>query len=268
VREVGRDKVDAVLLVPPGVEPHEYEPTPADIVRINQADVFIYTDDAMEPWVARLLPGITNQNLLIAEAGHGAMFLNDANEAGHAGAGEMRGDLDPHIWLDFDNDRTIVDNVADELATADEENKDFYLGNVETLKARLADLDLRYAEGLKGCRLKSIIYGGHFAFGYLAKRYGLEHVSPYRGFSPNAEPTPKAIAELIGTMRSSGAKVIYYEELIDPRVARVIAEETGAEQVLLSAAHNVTADELQKGVTFLEIMEDNLVKLRKGLECP
>ena len=112
-----------------------------------------------------------------------------------------------------------------------------------------------------------IIYGGHFAFGYFAKRYGLTHESPYPGFSPNAEPSPKAIAELISKMRASGQKYIYYEELIEPKVARIIAEETGATLELLHGAHNVSKKELKSGITFLDIMEDNLQKLKVGLEC-
>jgi zinc transport system substrate-binding protein len=95
----------------------------------------------------------------------------------------------------------------------------------------------------------------------------LEHDSPYEGFSPNAEPSPKAIAELIKKLKGSGIKYIYYEELLDPKVARTISQETGAKLELLHGAHNVSKDELKSGVTYISIMEDNLKKLKVGLEC-
>ena len=114
---------------------------------------------------------------------------------------------------------------------------------------------------------KKIIYGGHFAFGYFAKRYGLGYESPYEGFSPNAEPSPKAIVELIKKMKSSQIKYIYYEELIDPKVARTISQAAGAKLELLHGAHNISKSELENGVTFIYIMNKNLEKLKEGLEC-
>jgi zinc transport system substrate-binding protein len=105
------------------------------------------------------------------------------------------------------------------------------------------------------------------AFGYLARRDGLKFVSPYAGFSPDAEPSPRAVAELITEMKKLGVKHIYFEELVDPKVARMMGEEAGARPELLDAAHNISADELAQGVTFFAIMEENLKKLREGLQC-
>jgi zinc transport system substrate-binding protein len=118
---------------------------------------------------------------------------------------------------------------------------------------------------LEKCKSRTIIYGGHFAFGYFARRYGLEYLSPYAGFSPNAEPTPRKIAELIETLKKTGSSCIYYEELLEPRVARIIAENTGAKLLLLHGAHNISRDELDQGVTYLEIMQGNLERLKLGL---
>ncbi len=112
---------------------------------------------------------------------------------------------------------------------------------------------------------RTIVYGGHFAFGYFARRYGLTHVSPYTGFSPDAEPTPRKIAELIDRIRELGTSTVYFEELVDPKVAEVIADATDAEMLLLHGAHNVTAAELEAGVSYLDIMQENLEKLKKGL---
>jgi len=292
VRQIGQDKVHVSLLLPPGVESHTFEPTPQDVVKINKADVFIYTGKYMEPWVEDLLKGVSSKNLTVVDASFGVALMEDVDhdedkdhheaehdegregdeeEHGHE-VGEERehhhhGGKDPHIWTDLANDQIMVDTIAKVLAEKDPANSAFYLNNAHGYKAKLADLDRRFKEALSTAKYKKIIYGGHFAFGYFAKRYGLEHDSPYDGFSPNAEPSPKAIAELINKLKRSGMKYIYYEELLDPKVARIIAQETGAKLELLHGAHNVSKDELKSGVTFLGLMEENLKKLRVGLEC-
>ena len=172
---------------------------------------------------------------------------------------------DPHIWLDPINALKMVDNIVSGLAQADPKNADFYKSNAELYKQKLRALDSKLVEMFTQAQSKKIIYAGHFAFGYFAKRYGLEHVSPYRGFAPDAEPTPQRIAELIKTVNESNTKVIYYEELVDPKVAKVISEQTGAKMLLLHGAHNISKEDLSGGITYLEIMEDNLQKLLEGL---
>ncbi|MFA4989071.1 MAG: metal ABC transporter substrate-binding protein [Candidatus Omnitrophota bacterium] len=272
-RQVGGEKVNVFLLLPPGVEAHAFEPKPQDVVRINKADVFIYTGRYMEPWVEDLLKGVSNKGLVVVDSSRGIDLMDerDHDEDDHdeeeEGGHHHHGGKDPHIWLDLANAQIMVDNIAGALAEKDPANKDFYLENAREYKTKLADLDRRFKETLATAKHKTIIYGGHFAFGYFARRYGLEYDSPYEGFSPNAEPSPRAIAELIDKLNVSGIKYIYYEELLDPKVARAIAQETGARLELLHGAHNLSKDELKKGVTFLDVMEDNLKKLKAGLEC-
>jgi zinc transport system substrate-binding protein len=259
VRQVGGDRVNVVLLVPPGVEPHTFEPTPSDFVTINSADIFLYTSDAMEPWVERLLPTITNQNLLVVMA---------YNSIRRAVAFEESPGNDPHIWLNFVYDQHIVDDIVNDLISFDENGREGYLDRGRAYKSELAHLHRSYMDGLKQCRLNTIYLGGHSAFQNWAMEYSIVIVSPYKGFAADAEPTPKAIASLIEGIRSSGAKTVFYEELLDPKVARIVEEETGAKITLLSAAHNVTAEEMSQQGTFLKIMEGNLIKLRSALECP
>lgn len=286
-KQIGKDKVNVSLLLPPGVESHTFEPKPADVVRISKADIFIYTGKYMEPWVEDMLKGVSNKNLIVVDTSQGIELMaeGDHDEEGehhkegehHEEAGHHEGEhehghhyqggKDPHIWLDLNNAQVMVDTIAKALAQKDPANSGHYLNNAKEYNAKLANLDARFKSTFSTCKHKTIIYGGHFAFGYFARRYGLEHDSPYDGFSPNAEPTPKAIAELINKLKTSKMKYIYYEELLDPKVSRTIASETGAKLELLHGAHNVSRDELNRGVTFIDIMEDNLKKLRVGLEC-
>lgn len=268
-KQIGGEKVNVSLLLPPGVEPHTFEPKPKDIVKINKSDIFIYTDKYMEPWVEDLLKGIPNKNLKIVNSSAGIEFMseNDEHDEDTEHGGHHHTGKDPHIWLDLANAQIMTDTIAKALYEKNPANKNFYMQNAEKYKARLAALDSRFKETFATAKHKTIIYGGHFAFGYFAKRYGLNYESPYKGFSPNAEPNPKAIGELINKLKTSGIKYIYYEELLDPKVARTISEATGAKLELLHGAHNVSKNELKNGITFIDIMNSNLNKLKEGLQC-
>ncbi|MDP3488078.1 MAG: metal ABC transporter substrate-binding protein, partial [Bacillota bacterium] len=272
VREIAGDKVEVSLLLPPGVESHAYEPSPRDIIDILKAAVFIYTGKFMEPWADKIIQASQGKSLLIVDASQGIELMAEHDDH-EEHDGEPEGDdhshdhggQDPHIWLDPIYALKMVDNIVSGLAQADPKNADLYKSNGELYKHKLRALDSKFVEMFAQSQSKKIIYAGHFAFGYFAKRYGLEHVSPYRGFAPDAEPTPQRIAELIKTVNESNTRVIYYEELVDPKVAKVIADQTGAKMLLLHGAHNVSKEDLSGGITYLEIMEDNLQKLLEGL---
>ncbi len=252
-RQVGGERVTVRLLLPPGIEPHEYEPTPQDILRINQADIFIYTNEYMEPWVAKVLSG-AGRKLLVVDASRGIKFVRN------------RGGVDPHVWLDLANARIMVNNVRDALTARDPANAGFYRQNADKYGQQLSGLDQRYRRELTGCRFNSYIFGGHSAFGYLNRRYGLTDLAAYKGFSPETEPTARDLIQLI--KQAKGAKYVYYEELLSPKTARMIADETGAQLLLLHGAHNLSRQELASGTTFLSIMEHNLSNLKIGLACP
>lgn len=271
-RQIAGDKADVSLLLPPGVEPHSFEPRPGDIVRISKADLFIYTGPQMEPWVEDILKGITNTELTVIHASANIQLAEDdqqdhdlqADPDSHNHEHEHTGQ-DPHIWVDPILAQQIVSTIANGLAATDPANQDFYLANAKTYNEKLSALDAQIRSTLEKCSRKTIVYGGHFAFGYFARRYGLEHLSPYAGFSPNAEPTPKKITEMIETLKKADTSYIYYEELLEPRVAKIIAEGAGAKLLLLHGAHNISKQELDNGVTYLEIMEGNLERLKLGL---
>lgn len=275
-KTIAGDNIDLRLLMPPGTEAHSYEPTPKDLVDIKNADVFIYTSFAMEPWVEKMLKEASPDTLII-NATEGVKYLT-ADEMGlpeHAHEGEDQGNtthteedhegVDPHVWLDPTNASIMAGNVAKGLIQADPEHKALYENNLKAYQAELIALDLDIANTLGKIQNKEVIFAGHFAFGYFAKKYGLAYHSPYEGFSPDAEPSPQNIAAMIDLMKSENQKVVYYEELIDPKIARIIASETKAEMVMLHAAHNVSKDDLKNGLTYIQIMKENLDKLTKGL---
>ncbi|OGW19609.1 MAG: zinc-binding protein [Nitrospirae bacterium GWC2_46_6] len=267
-KNIGVEYADVSLLLPPGVESHSFEPKPDDIVKINKAGVFIYTGKHMEPWAEKILKGIDNKSLIVVDSSNGINLMKEAEEDGHDHKhGKSEQEMDPHIWLDFGNAQKMVDNMLEGFIKADAVNADVYRKNAAQYKALLSALDNKFREGLASCSTKYFIHGGHYAFGYMAGRYGLNYISAYRGFSPDSEPSAKRLAELVKNMKKHNVKHIFYEELVSPRVADTIAKETGAALLQLHAAHNITKKEWDKGVTFAGLMEQTLANLKIGLQC-
>jgi zinc transport system substrate-binding protein len=258
-RIIGGDRVDVSLLLPPGVEAHAFEPKPSDIFKINKADVFVYTGDFMELWAEDILAGINNKKITIVRTGDAVDLLRGGDEG--LGSG-----VDPHIWLDFSNSEKIVDDILLSLIQKDAQNSGFYRQNADKLKKELESLDKDFEIGLLNCRTRTLVYGGHYAFGYLIRKYSLDYLAA-QGLAPDSEPTAQDLARLITELKNNAIKYVFYEELSSPKIAQTISDETGAQLLLLNAAHNITKDDLISGVSFIDIMKENLVNLKIGLEC-
>jgi zinc transport system substrate-binding protein len=261
-KNIGDDKAEVSLLLPPGVEAHSFEPKPSDIVKINEGDIFVYTGKFMEPWAEDVVKGAVNKKLIVVDASRGTKMipgvLHDADEPA--------GSLDPHIWLDFDNAKIMVKNIVQAFQFKDSINKDFYEQKANDYSTQLTELDTSFKKGLATCKGKEIVYGGHYAFGYLAKRYGLKYLSA-QGVSPDAEPTANDLVNLVEQIKKAKIKYVFYEELTSPKIAETIAGETGAKLLLLNAAHNLSRDQLNQGLSFFDILKRDLDNLRVGLEC-
>ena len=271
-RIIGGDRADVSLLLPPGMEPHSFEPKPNDIVRIANAGLFIFTNPAMEPWAARVLSSLGGKAPRTVDASQGIVFAPLAGDDDH-GHGtnhddhhRAAGELDPHIWLDFANAVRMVDSIANGFATADPAGEHGYRQRAEALKTSLADLDRRYREGLSGCASRVLLHGGHFTFGYLARRYGLEYRS-LSGISSESEPSAARMAAMVRQIKSSGARYLFAEELLSTRLSEALAAETGVGVLMLHGAHNVGRDDASRPTGFIHLMDRNLDNLKKGLGC-
>lgn len=293
---VGGDKVSVTMIVPPGVEPHSYEPTPRDMMTIEKADLFIYTSEEMEPWAHKIIENINGDGKVMAisegieeeaheeehahsgeeaheeEHAHGEEEAHEEEHAhGEEEAHEEEGheghnhENDPHIWLDPLKAIHMVENITNELVTLDPENKAYYEANSSKYIEELKVLDQEIRDAVAGFTSTTIYSGGHFAFGHFIERYGLQYESPFEGFAPDAEPSPKRIAALIDAVNNENISVIYYEELVNPRISQVIADETNAQMLMLHAAHNLSKDEFAASVSYLSIMRQNLENLTIGL---
>jgi len=261
-KSIGVDKSDVSLLLPPGVEAHSFEPKPSDIVKINEADVFVYTGKFMEPWAEEIIKGAVNKNLIVVDASQGTKMI----PAVFHDADEPKGSLDPHIWLDFDNAKIMVKNIMQAFQLKDGANKDFYEQKAEDYISKLTELDALYRTALAVCKHKEIVYGGHYAFGYMAKRYGLKYLAA-QGVSPDAEPTANDLVRLVEQIRKDKIRYVFYEELTSPKIAQTISGETKAKMLLLNAAHNVSREQFEQGLSFFDILKKDLENMRIGLEC-
>ena len=265
IRQIAQDKVDVELFLPAGSEPHSYEPSASTLMKIVEADLFVYSSDELEPWVKRLVEGNASESLIVLDASNGITLLEA--DHGHEGEDEDEEELafDPHYWLDPQNMIIMSESIRDALIEIDPENEAFYIENANSYIASLKELDSNWQDLFDRAQLNQIIYGGHFAFGYLSHRFGLEILSPYSGYAPDAEPSAQALAGLMDVLAEKEINVIFYEELIDPRVARIIAEQAKVKIEVLHGAHNLNAEEMQAAWTYVSIMEDNIEKLKEAL---
>jgi zinc transport system substrate-binding protein len=273
-RIIAGDRAEVTMLLPPGMEPHSFEPKPNDIIRISQAGLFIYTNRYMEPWAETILKGIDRQRLRVVDAGQGVNYLKASsaeNGHEHEGHGNHAADvhagvMDPHIWLDFGNAALMVDTILAGFVAADPANAASYRAHATELKGRLTALDQRYRDSLSSCATREFLHGGHYTFGYLARRYGLEYRS-LSGISSESEPSAARMAAMVGQIRSSGVRYLFAEELLSPRLTETLAAEAGVAVLKLHGAHNLGKDDIQRGAGFIGLMEQNLVNLQKGLAC-
>jgi zinc transport system substrate-binding protein len=282
-RVVGKERVNVEIILPPGTEPHTWRPRPADIVNLSKADIFIYIGSGMEPWVEDLLKGVQNDSLLIIEASEGLDLIRadesekdflpkkpDQNKNNNSSIKDRHVHhherMDPHIWLDFENDQKIIDKIVNVFSRLDPEGKAIYTENGKKYKKKLAELDGKYSKGLRKCKRSEILMGGHATFSYIARRYGLKQISLY-GLSPDAEPKPREMAEIIDFAKANGIKAVFVEKLVNDRLASIIAKEIGAVTLVLNPGPNLTGKERKRGITFISIMEGNLKNLMKGLGC-
>lgn len=247
------------MLIPNGVEPHDWEPTTKDMASIQDADVFIYNSKYFETWTDKVLGSMNHSKLKVVEASSGINLMN-------ATTGEEDGSkasMDPHVWLSPVLAAKEVDNITKALEESDPKHKQQYEQNAEAFKKKLADLDQLYKETLSHAKNKEFVTQ-HAAFGYLAKQYGLTQI-PIAGLSPDVEPTLGKLTELANLTKKKNIKIIYFEGLTSSKVAQTLANEIGAQTEVLNPLEGLTKEDQQQGLDYLGVMKKNLDALKKSL---
>jgi zinc transport system substrate-binding protein len=280
-KQVGGNRVEVVSLVPDGVEPHDWEPSPQDLVRLRKARVFIYNGAGLESWEERFLKdlsdaqtavvktteGVTPRSAAAGDHGHPAKkaqgHRHGRKDPGEAKAAEPP--ADPHVWLDPVRARSQVEAIRAGLAQADPTNAAAYAENAEAYGARLAALHEAFERGLQRCARRDIVVS-HAAFGYLADRYRLTMI-PIAGLRPETEPSPAQLAALVRLVRRTRVTHIFFERLVGAGLAETLAREVGAQTLVLNPIEGLTKEEAVAGKGYLSLMEENLRNLRTALEC-
>ncbi len=268
VRAIAKDYVELEYLLPLGTSAHAYDPTPSDIIKIMDSDLFIYTGSVMEPWIdSDVLPNVTSGFNGLDLSEHVSLMANThEHEEEEEEEDHHEGEFDPHYWTLPSNAKGMINAIRDELIELLPEKENEIRENADNYLVELDGLDAKWHNLVEHSSQLTIIYGGHFAFGYVGEYYGFETLSPYEGYTPNAEPSPQNIIALIDLMDELNINVVYYEQNMDPKVASAIAEPTNATLIQLNPAANLSADQFNQGLTYLEIMNQNIENLKQGMK--
>ena len=288
VRQVAGDQVELSLVIPAGMDSHSFEPTPRDIRTMQEADVIIANGGAMEHWLDQVVDSFDREDQTVvimmdhvdaveeeivegmehSDEGHGHVHVHeDGEEDGHLEEDESQYEIeyDEHIWTSPVNAMRMVDVIAETLTERDPDHGAMYQAGAAAYLEELERLDKEFREVRDSAVHDMIVMGDKFPLRYFADTYGLRYRAAFSGCSSDTEPSARTIAYLIDKVKEEGLPVIYYLELSSHRVAEIIGEETGAVPLLFHSCHNVTRRQFEEGVTYLELMEQNVKNLREGL---
>ncbi len=248
VRQIGGVNTPIEMLLPPGTEPHSFEPAPATLAAMQQTPAFIYVSDRLEPWAKSVS----------AAVGTGTRTVELA-------AG-ISGGQDPHVWMNFDSVRILARRTAELLAQINPQQASIYQANLKNFEQELTALDKEFTQGLAHCDNREIVHIGHLAFGPLAKRYGLE-LFALSGSSHEGEHSVRRLADLVQHIRRKKIHALFTEDAVSPRLAEAVAAETGVDILTLHTIEHVSKNDFNQEVSYVEFMHRNLESLQRGLSC-
>jgi len=288
VRQIAGDKVNLSMLLPPGAESHSFEPTPRDIISVQKCDIFIHVGGGGDAWVERILKSMNTKNKKVyammesvevveeetvegmeeekepaKRGGYIARFFAFISGRSKNQAKEI--EYDEHVWTSPRNAILIVQKITELLCEADPDNANFYRQNSSVYIKSLEELDAAFKQVIAGAKRKIIVFGDRFPFRYFANAYGLKYFAAFPGCSTDTEASAATVAFLINKIKSEHIPVVFHIELSNERMADAISAETGAKKLLLHACHNVSKQDLDAGLGYLDFMRRNVDNLRQAL---
>lgn len=264
IKQVGKDKVDVELLLPPGTETHTYDPSPKDIIEINESDMFVYTGDYMEPWAKNIAANI-DEKVLIVDTSSGVEYIDETHHREEERESNHKHEADPHIWLDISNAKIMVDNITKALINIDSENSEYYLNNAREYKEKLDKLDYNFEEVINNSKRNLICFGDKFSYMYFVEAYNLDYISVYDSCLAEAEPSIAKVLEIEEKIEKENLPVIFYESLSEGKIAKQIAKDKNIKALVFSSVHTVSSEDIQDGATYISVMNRNLDNLKIAL---
>lgn len=268
-KKVGGDKVRVVNMTPDGTEPHDWEPTAVDIAGLEQARVFVYNGAGLEHWAQDVLNSLQNTELIAVRASKGIALMEGHSHEEHEDHDDHEGhdeedSYDPHVWLNPMHAKAEMEAIKNAFAQADPENAAYYQANYDAYAKELDKLDAEFRQALASLPKKKVIVS-HEAFGYLCAAYGLEQVG-IEGLTPDSEPDPARMAEIIEFAKAHDVKVIFYEALSSSRVADTVARAIGGQTAALSPLEGLSDEQRTAGDDYFSVMRKNLSAIKAALQ--
>ena len=250
-KKIGADTVRVENMVPAGVEPHDWEPSAQDIIRLEQAALFIYNGAGLEHWTEDVLLALENKDLVVLVASEGIPIL------------QADGRKDPHVWLNPQYAKKEAENIMKALCEVNPDQAALYEENFLALSEEFDLLDEIFSEIFSNTHRKDVIVA-HEAFGYLCEAYGLRQIG-IEGLEPNTEPSPKKMREIIEFAKEHTVTTIFFEELASAKVAEIIASEIGATTAVLHPVEGLSEEQKERGDDYFSLMRENADALKKAL---
>ena len=274
VREIAGSQVDLKMLLKPGEETHSYEPTPQDMIAIQESDVFIYTGGENDVWVEDILSSMPDGDRLTLKLLDCVDTVEEETVEGMKGADghdhdhdeeESVHEMDEHVWTSPVNASVIAGKIADVLEEADPDHAGTYEENCARYQEELAELDGEFRDVVQDSERKLVIFGDRFPFRYFVDEYGLDYYAAFPGCAGDTEPSAATMAFLIEKVKEEKVPAVLKMELSNDDIANAIAEATGTEVKVFYSCHNLSAEDFENGETYLSMMQKNVETLKEVL---
>ena len=277
-RAIAKDKVDLELMIKPGVDVHSFTPTPQDIKTVQNSDIFVYGGTEHDKWVENLTKSIDMKNKKVVKLVDGIQQLeeesvdgmkhehhhDDKKEDEHNHKGEEK-ELDPHYWTSPKNAIQMVKTITNALVEKDPDNAEFYKENAENYIKQLEGVDKELHDVVDNAKIKKVVIADRFPFRYLFKDLGLEYRALFSGCSVESTASAGQIKKMVDYVKENKISVVYHIEMGKGELAETVAKNSGAKVKLLHSIHTVTKEDFDKGITYIDLMKQNVEALKEGL---
>ncbi|MDR2729862.1 MAG: metal ABC transporter substrate-binding protein [Treponema sp.] len=265
VRQIAGDRVNLTMLLSPGAESHSYEPSPKDIINVQNSDIFIYVGGNSDYWIGRIFESMNTDNIKILAMIDTVDAVEEEIIEGMEEGDDEGIEYEEHVWTSPRNTLMIVGAITGLLCETDPANAVFYQQNAAVYSEELTRLDAAFKAVIAGAKRNTIVFADRFPFRYFADAYGLVYYAAFPGCSTETEPSAATVAFLINKIKAEKIPVVFHIELSNERMADAISGETGAKKLLLHACHNITKRDFEAGLSYLDFMRRNVENLREAL---